>query len=75
MTRLPGDTGSTIMLSVAPHDIDFFNKLLEGYDNLAMVTTIDAHLGHMVLRVAENAKKDIMAILHCLRIPGCIEQA
>ena len=75
MTRLPGDTGSTIMLSVAPHDIDFFNKLLEGYDNLAMVTTIDAHLGHMVLRVAENAKKDIMAILHCLPIPVSIEQA
>lgn len=75
MTRLLGDKGSTIMLSVEPRDIDFFNKLLEGYDNLAMVTTIDANLGRMVLRVAENAKKDIMAILHCLPIPVSIEQA
>ena len=62
MTRLLGDKGSTIMLSVEPRDIDFFNKLLEGYDNLAMVTTIDANLGRMVLRVAENAKKDKIAL-------------
>ena len=57
MTRLPGDTGSTIMLSVAPHDIDFFNKLLEGYDNLAMVTTIDAPLRPYGIARCRKCKK------------------
>ncbi|MEG1538172.1 MAG: DUF4911 domain-containing protein [Clostridiales bacterium] len=63
------DSGEMILLQIAPNDIDLFNKLLEGYDNMALVTTIDASLGRMALWVAEHAKKDIMAILHCLPIP------
>ena len=75
MERNPGDQGSTILLTVAPRDIDFFNKLLEGYDNLAMVTAVDPGIGRLALRVAENAKKDLLAILHCLPIPVSIETA
>lgn len=75
MERIPGDQGSTILLTVAPRDIDFFNKLLEGYDNLAMVTAVDPGIGRLALRVAENAKKDLLAILHCLPIPVSIETA
>ena len=67
------DVGETIMLRVEPRDIDLFNKLLEGYDNLAFVTTVDAGVGRLALRVAESARKDIMAILHCLPIPVAIE--
>ncbi len=66
----PGpDQGETIMVTIEPADIDFFNKLLEGYDHLALVSTIDAKLGRMALRVAQNARKDLLAILHCLPIP------
>ena len=75
MQKIPGDNGTTIMLSVEPRDIDLFNKLLEGYDNLAMVTTVDPGLGRLVLRVAENARKDLLAILHCLPIPVSIDNA
>ncbi|MBQ6842629.1 MAG: DUF4911 domain-containing protein, partial [Firmicutes bacterium] len=32
-----GDPGRMLLLEVAPRDIDFFNKLIEGYDNLALV--------------------------------------
>lgn len=67
------DQGMTIMLTVEPRDIDLFNKLIEGYDNMAMVTTIDASLGRMALRVAESARKDILAVLRCLPIPVGIE--
>lgn len=59
----------TILLKMEPTHIDFFNKLIEGYDNLALVTTIDAKLGEVALRVTDYTKKDILAILHCLPIP------
>ncbi|MDO4732721.1 MAG: DUF4911 domain-containing protein [Bacillota bacterium] len=70
-----GGKGSTILLSVEPHDIDFFNKLLEGYDNMAMITAVDPGIGRLALRVSENAKKDMLAILHCLPIPVSIDNA
>ena len=58
-----------ILLEIAPQDIDFFNKLLEGYDNLALVTTLDAKLGKIALWVTQHAKKDLMAVLKCLPVP------
>lgn len=67
------DEGELIYVQVEPADIDFFNKLIEGYDNMALVTTVDANLGQLVLRVAHHAKKDIMAVLHCLPIPVSID--
>lgn len=75
MTDTQKDNGEMIYVQVEPADIDLFNKLLEGYDNMALVSTLDAHLGKLALRVARCAKKDIMAILHCLPIPVAIEQA
>lgn len=62
-------TEEMILVEVSPHDIDFFNKLLEGYDNLALVTTLDAKLGKLALWVAKQAKKDMLAILKCLPVP------
>ena len=69
------DNGELVYVKVEPGDIDFFNKLLEGYDNLALVSTDDASLGRLVLRVAQCAKKDLLAVLHCMPIPVAIEQA
>ncbi|MCL2496402.1 MAG: DUF4911 domain-containing protein [Clostridiales bacterium] len=63
------DADEMILVEVAPHDIDFFNKLLEGYDNLALVTTLDAQLGKLALWVTKHAKKDVLAILKCLPVP------
>ena len=71
--KFPHDDGEIIRVSVEPADIDFFNKLLEGYDNMAMVTTVDASLGQLALRVAKSAKKDIMAVLRCMPIPVVFE--
>ena len=61
-----------ITVEVAPSDIDLFNKLIEGYDNMALVTTQDAGKGKIALWVTEHAKKDILAILQCLPIPVLI---
>jgi len=58
-----------LLLEVAPSDIDLFNKLIEGYDNMALVTTLDARLGRIALWITEHAHRDIMAIIKCLPIP------
>ena len=67
------EQGETLICRVAPSDIDLFNKLIEGYDNLALVTTLDAALGRIVLRFTSAAKKDLLAVLHCLPIQVSIE--
>ena len=69
------DQGEPLVCRVAPRDIDLFNKLLEGYDNLALVTTLDSSLGRIALRFAAAARKDLLAVLHCLPIPVAIETA
>lgn len=74
MTSYPHNDGELIYVQVEPRDIDLFNKLIEGYDNMALVTTEDAGIGRLVLRVARNAKKDILAILHCLPIPVLVDR-
>lgn len=61
--------GEAIFLEMEPTDIDHFNKLIEGYDNLALVTTLDAKLGKVVLWVTEHTKKEILSILRCFPIP------
>ena len=37
--------GELIYVQVEPADIDLFNKLIEGYDNMAMVTTLVSPAG------------------------------
>jgi len=74
--KRPGkEAEEMILVEVAPRDIDFFNKLLEGYDNLALVTTLDAKLGKIALWVAKQTTKDMLAILKCLPVPVQILEA
>ena len=74
MRTKTNDEDEMMFVQVDPCDIDLFNKLLEGYDNLTLVSTTDASIGRMVLRFARCAKKDLLAVLHCLPIPVAIEQ-
>ena len=68
------EEGALLFCRMAPADIDLFNKLLEGYDNLAFVTTVDAALGRVALRYARNAEKDLRAVLRYLPFPVRIEE-
>ena len=73
--KYQNDGEEMILVEVAPRDIDLFNKLLEGYDNLALVTTLDARLGKIALWVTKYAKKDMLAILKCLPVPVHVLEA
>ena len=70
MTKLEyKQDGEQILVEVSTCDIDLFNKLVEGYDNLAVVTTLDAALGKLALWVTKYTKKDMLGILKCMPIP------
>lgn len=75
MEKLIKGHGEMVFCQVAPRDIDFFSKLLEGYDNLALVTAVDSSIGRMALSVAAAGMKDMLAILHCMPIPVAVEGA
>ena len=45
-----------IYVQVKPENIDIFNKFIEAYDNIALVTTVDAQIGKLVLWVTPDTK-------------------
>ncbi|NMA01345.1 MAG: DUF4911 domain-containing protein [Clostridia bacterium] len=52
-----------INLKVNPEDIDFINKIFEGFDNLALVTTIDNKQGLLRINVTPGTREDVLKIL------------
>ena len=55
--------GEAIFVQVAPEKIDLLNKLLEGYDNLTLVTTLDAQKGDLVLWVTKYTYRDTIRVI------------
>jgi len=58
-----------ILAQVAPHDIDFLSKIIEGYDNLGILSTLDSSTGQVILRVTEDTFPEVMEILQYLPFP------
>ncbi len=52
-----------ILIQVNPQNINFFNKIIEAYDNLALVTAVDPQLGHLLVRVTGDTKGDTIKLL------------
>lgn len=53
-----------INLKVNPRDIAFINKIFEGFDNLALVTTIDNKQGLLRINVTPDTKEEVLQILN-----------
>jgi len=60
-----------IYARVAPEKIDMLTKLVEAYDNLGIVSTIDQASGRVVVRVTPDTWAAIMEILR--NLPFAIE--
>jgi len=58
-----------ILVQVEPKNIDIFNKIIEAYDNLALVTAIDPKEGKLVVRVTGDTKKDTLRLLKRMPFP------
>lgn len=60
---------------ISPDCIDMLTKLLEAYDNLGIVSTLDQNLGRVVIRVTPDTWSEVMDILDNLPFAIIIENA
>lgn len=60
-----------IYIKVATKDIDFINKIIEGYEGLALTTTVDSKEGIVKFSTYYRLKKALIEILN--EIPRQIE--
>jgi hypothetical protein len=60
---------------VDSRDISFFRFVLEGYDGLAVLTTLDATTGNVVLAIAPGCEQDVAAVISGLKSEMLIEPA
>lgn len=50
------DREISILVQVAIRDIDLLNKIMEGHEGIALVTTEDAQQGYVRLHTAQSTK-------------------
>lgn len=53
-------------MTIAPARIGFFRFILEAYDNLAVLTTLDEKTGLVVLRYPPEAATEVATLLAAL---------
>ncbi|HWP98436.1 MAG TPA: DUF4911 domain-containing protein [Syntrophomonadaceae bacterium] len=58
-----------ILGRVNPLNIDMLSKIIEAYEHLGIVTTLDRHRGLVVVRCTPDTHKDILHILSSLPFP------
>ena len=58
-----------IYARVEPDKIDMLTKIVEAYDNLGIVSTLDQSSGQVVVRVTLDTWEDMMGILRNLPFP------
>lgn len=57
-----------IYIKVQPERITYVNKIMEGYEHLGMVSTIDRKTGVLIVRVTPDTYDDVKVILRQLPI-------
>ncbi|MEA4924013.1 MAG: DUF4911 domain-containing protein [Syntrophomonadaceae bacterium] len=58
---------------INPNHIDILTKLIEAYDNLGIVSTLDQAVGRVVIRVTRDTWAEVMDILNNLPFEIIIE--
>ncbi|MEQ8237258.1 MAG: DUF4911 domain-containing protein [Syntrophomonadaceae bacterium] len=58
-----------IYAQVSPDRIDMLTKLVEAYDHLGVVSTLDQNLGTVVIRVTTDTWHEMLEILAHLPFP------
>ncbi len=52
-----------MQLEISPNRIHFLKFILEGYDNLAIMSTVDVRQGLVEIRYPPEVKKDLTDLL------------
>ncbi|MBC8317792.1 MAG: DUF4911 domain-containing protein [Desulfobulbaceae bacterium] len=55
-----------LYLRINPAKIHFFKSILEGYEGLAMMSTLDGKQGLVSVRYSEEAQRDVLLLLEDL---------
>ena len=58
-----------LRVRVAPADIDRLNKIIEAYDNLALVSTLDPASGEVLLWTTPDQRPILQKLLAKMRFP------
>lgn len=59
----------TILLQIEPKYIHFLNRIMEGYEYLGVVTTLNRQEGIVKIRVTPDTRVDVEEILSHLAVP------
>lgn len=59
---------SEILIRVQSKDIDYINKIIEAYDGLGIVHTVDRHAGVVAVHVTPDTVGDVRDILENLEV-------
>ncbi len=62
---------ATVFVRVAPRDVNYVNRIMEGYEYLGVVTTVDKARGVLAVRATTDTAADVRAIL--ARLPVTLE--
>lgn len=54
---------------IARENIDLFNKIIEAYDNLCLVTALNPAQGELLLRLTPDTRPALLKILRHLPFP------
>ena len=57
-----------ILAYVRPEDIDLLSRIIESYDNLGLVSTLDQITGKVLIRVTSDMYPEAVAVLQNLPI-------
>ncbi len=58
-----------IKLKISPKDINFFNRIMEGYEYLGVVTTLDKNEGILIISTTKDFYEDVLGIVENMPMP------
>lgn len=60
---------AAVFIRVAPGDVNYVNRIMEGYEYLGVVTTVDKAAGLLAVRATADTVADVRSILAKLTVP------
>jgi hypothetical protein len=66
MKKMPNHLLATLYLTTDKEQIGFLKFLLEGYDGLCILTTINANLGKIKVITTESRHDELQAVIRCI---------
>lgn len=58
-----------VYIEINPHEVNYVNRILEGYEYLGILTTIDSRRAVCCIHSTADTRQDVMDVLTHLDIP------